>query len=128
MSSMPERLIQSYMDIIIWLSLSFIIVLTINVTVNVTENALIKSEVFVVYSQINDAGYIAKQLHANITILIKSLHDISIYLNDDLIVIYINSNTFTFRSDVIFQRSLIRTNKQYMFTLMNNYVVVEEIT
>lgn len=125
---MPERLIQSYMDIIIWLSLSFIIVLTINVTVNVTENALIKSEVFVVYSQINDAGYIAKQLHANITILIKSLHDISIYLNDDLIVIYINSNTFTFRSDVIFQRSLIRTNKQYMFTLMNNYVVVEEIT
>ncbi len=128
MSSMPERLIQSYMDIIIWLSLSFIIVLTINVTVNVTENALIKSEVFVVYSQINDAGYIAKQLHANITILIKSLHDISIYLNDDLIVIYINSNTFTFRSDVMFQRSLIRTNKQYMFTLMNNYVVVEEIT
>jgi len=123
---MPERLVQSYMDIIVWLGLSLILALSSMITTDVIQITAAKSEAIAIYSQINDAGYITKQLHANVIISIKSPHAASIYLNNDLITIHIGQSSFTFKSDVIFETSSMTTNKQYRFSFIDGYVIVEE--
>jgi|GEM_PF-2436141 len=123
---MPERLIRSYMDIIVWLGFSLILMLSSMITINVIQITTAKYEAIAIYSQINDAGYITKQLHADVIISIKSPHTVLIYLNNDSIIIHIGRASFTFKSDVVFKASLMTTNKQYKFSLINNYIVVEE--
>lgn len=123
---MPERLIQSYMDIIVWLGLSLILTLSSMITMNVIQITVAKSEAIAIYSQINDAGYITKQLNANVIISIKSPHTVLIYLNNDLVIIHIGQNSFTFKSDVMFKASSMTTNKQYKFSFINGYIIVEE--
>lgn len=123
---MPERLIQSYMDIIVWLGLSLILTLSSMITMNVIQITVAKSEAIAIYSQINDAGYITKQLHANVIISIKSPHTVLIHLDNDLVIIHIGQNSFTFKSDVMFKASSMTTNKQYKFSFVNGYIIVEE--
>ncbi len=124
---MPERLIQSYMDIIAWISLSTILILINTISINLLHMTIAKTEAVAIYSQINDAGYLAKTLNANITISIKSLtNSISIYLEDNSITININSMSFTFKSDIKFKKFVLETNKHYTLSYIDNYIVVRE--
>ncbi|MEM3832878.1 MAG: hypothetical protein QW128_04675 [Thermoprotei archaeon] len=124
---MPERLIQSYIDIIAWISLSIIIILINTISINSLYTAISKAEAITIYSQINDTGYLAKTLNASVTISIKSfINNISVYLENNSITININSASFTFKSDVKFKKSILKTNKYYTFSSTDDYVAVEE--
>ncbi len=86
-----------------------------------------KTEAVAIYSQVNDAGYLAETLNASIKISIKSFtNNILIYLEDNSIIININSMSFTFKSDVKFKKIILETNKHYTFSYIDNYIVVSE--
>ncbi|MGB9728498.1 MAG: hypothetical protein ACP5GU_01325 [Thermoprotei archaeon] len=124
---MPERLIQSYMDIIAWISLSTILILINTISINSLYMTIAKTEAVAIYSQVNDAGYLAETLNASIKISIKSFtNNILIYLEDNSIIININSMSFTFKSDVKFKKIILETNKHYTFSYIDNYIVVSE--
>lgn len=123
---MPERLIQSYMDIITWISLSTILLLVNTISIDALYTTIAKSEAIAIYSQINDASYLAKTLNASITTSIKSFTNASIYLKDNLMIITMGSISFTFKSDVMFEKIVLKTNKRYTFLYANNYITVKE--